>query len=56
MIFDQNQKQICRIVETVEMLTEPFSRVNFRRIHLNLDWEIAPSERNLNVSWLQIHG
>ena len=31
------------------MSTQPFYRVNFRRIHLNLNLEIAPSEKNLNV-------
>ena len=55
MIFDKDQKQICRIVKTVEMSTQPFYRVNFRRIHLNLNIEVAPSEKNLNVLWLQIH-
>ena len=56
MIFDQSQKQICRIVETVEMSTQPFSRVNFRRIHLNLNWEIPRSERNLNVYGFKFTG
>ena len=56
MIFDSDHKQICRIVKTIEMLTQPFYRVNFRRIHLNLNIEIAPSEKKLNVLWLQIHG
>ena len=37
------------------MSTQPFYRVNFRRIHLNLNLEIAPPERNLHVLWLQIH-
>ena len=55
MIIDLHQKQICRIVKTVEMSTQPFYRVNFRRIHLNLNIEVAPSEKNLNVLWLQIH-
>ena len=52
MIIDWHQKKICRIVKTVEMSTQPFYPVNFRRIE-NL--EIAPSERNLHVLWLQIH-
>ena len=45
MIIDWHQKQICRIVKTVEMSTQPFYRVNFRRIHIDLNLEIAPSEK-----------
>ena len=38
------------------MSTQPFYRVNFRRILLNLNLDTAPSERNLNVLRLQING
>ena len=40
------------------MSTRPFYRVNFRRIHLNLYIEIAPSEKNFkrfmaSNSWIK---